>query len=136
MLNATGVLAPATSWVSVAVSNVSDPGAFGPAFRARASARGRPDGNFEGHPGVDVPSSQADIEPTGRAWELLEATRVFDTRGAGEEAAGEAGMAGWNSTLKAAGGVPKRQRIERACACHPTWSLPACVECPRLVSAN
>jgi len=104
MINATGVLDPETSWVSVALSNVSDPGAFGPHFAAVKYASNLPDGNRVGNPGVQVLGSQSEIEATGKSWSLLEATRVFGG-GSGDEAA-EVGRVS-NSTRKQSGPVSR-----------------------------
>jgi len=104
MINATGVLDPETSWVSVALSNVSDPGAFGPEFAAVKYASNLPDVNRVGNPGVHVLGSQSEIEATGKSWSLMEATRVF-TGGLGDEAA-EPGRVS-NSTRKQSGPVSR-----------------------------
>jgi hypothetical protein len=59
MLHGTGVLEPITSWVSVALSNVTDPGAFGPEFAAVRYDGGLPDTNREGKKGgLEVLGSQ------------------------------------------------------------------------------
>mmetsp|Transcript_103564 Transcript_103564/g.167033 ORF Transcript_103564/g.167033 Transcript_103564/m.167033 type:complete len:1101 (+) Transcript_103564:87-3389(+) len=104
MINATGVLAPETSWVSVALSNVSDPGPYGPRFAAVTYDGGLPDTNRHGHPGIEVLGSQSEIEETGTAWKLLEATRVF-AAGLGDQT-NEVGAV-WNSTRKEAGSVSR-----------------------------
>lgn len=98
----TGVLEPKTSWISVALSNVTDPGHFGPEYAPVTYDAGLPDGNRYGHPGVGVLGSQSKIEPTGKAWKLIEASRLFAS-GIGDYT-NEDGLV-WNSTRKEAGGV-------------------------------
>jgi hypothetical protein len=104
MINATGVLDPATSWVSVVLSNVTDPGHYGPEFEAVKYDSGLPDANRYGHPGVGVLGSQSQIEATGTSWKLLEAARVF-TGGVADEAS-EVGRVDV-STRKEAGAVSR-----------------------------
>eukprot|EP00802_Teleaulax_amphioxeia_P002946 Tamp_02949.p1 GENE.Tamp_02949~~Tamp_02949.p1 ORF type:complete len:1076 (-),score=216.30 Tamp_02949:765-3743(-) len=104
MINATGVLEPETSWISVALSNVTDPGHYGPEYAAVKYDGGLPDGNRYGHPGVGVLGSQSEIEETGASWKLLEASRLFAS-GLGDFA-NEPGVV-WNSTRKEAGGVSR-----------------------------
>ena len=98
----TGVLEPETSWIAVALSNVTDPGHYGPEYAPVTYDAGLPDGNRNGHPGVGVLGSQSKIEPTGKAWKLIEASRLFAS-GLGDYS-NEAGLV-WNSTRKEAGGV-------------------------------
>ena len=104
MMNATGVLGPETSWVSVVLSNVSKPGAYGPEFAPVKYATNLPDRNRVGNPGMGVLGSQSEIEATGESWSLLEATRIF-TGGLGDQT-NEAGQVS-KSTLKQSGPVSR-----------------------------